>query len=276
MWKCQIGCDRRVIRLLDIYVNFQIKNYFQLRVGQTVIPTSRAAVSDNIFSTTKMALIERPLIVRKFLANNGLYVWRALGIKAYGSFFNKKIHYGLMIANAENGSLFTPSLSNTINNHNNVGLTYRSQIAFKPIKEISLGGFSGYSNYHENDTINIKKSYGIHFFLRKYNLSVFSEFINGNYKKDTQKTDFSGFYIDLAYRIKKTEPAFRYDFYTPNKHNTDDYWVRKYINYTIGINYYLNEKVKFQFNYVLKKEQMQTNYDELDNNLAYLCFQYVF
>lgn len=67
-----------------------------------------------------------------------------------------------------------------------------------------------------------------------------------------------GAYIMAAYDVKeKIQPVFKYEFFDPDLDNKDDGSYQERM--TLGVNYFFNEKVRFQLNY-------QANIDTVINN----------
>ncbi len=280
-WGFQFALDRQEIKLLDVYVNFTPKKYLNIKVGQFAPPAAKsAALADDLFSLTKMICIERSTVTQNWLKNTGLYAYRALGLKIDGKILNEKLYYGIMISNPVGNSLFTPSIKHQNYTHNNRGYSLWARTEYKPVKELGIGGFGSFGNNKNSDNVDIinteRTSFGTHVVYRENNIVLMTEYITGVVKIDETEMKYDGWYFDFSYKIKKIEPAFRYEFYNPNKANEDQFGVTQYNNYTVGVNFYPYKKIRVQANYVFKTEQMKANTKQLNNNLFYINLQYVF
>jgi hypothetical protein len=66
-----------------------------------------------------------------------------------------------------------------------------------------------------------------------------------------------GYFFEAAYRFGLLESSLRYNLYSPN-HTFDEFGVKSYKNHTIGLNIYPVNKVKLQFNYIYRAEELET------------------
>lgn len=286
-WGFQLSYDRQVLKLLDVYINFKPSASFNIKVGQFAPPAAKSgALADELFSTTKMLLIQRAPITQNWLGNANLYAYRTVGVQLSGKILDKKLYYGVMFSNPKGNGLFTPATKHVIYNHPDNGYALWGRIEFKPVNGIGIGGFahSGTETNMQTDNIgNIeevatdRQSYGAHFFMKKSGFRILTEFIGGKIDiEDGDEMKYTGAFFDISYRLKDFAPALRYDFYTPNDGNPDVNHVKSYRNFTIGATYFINKKVKIQANYIVRDEDMEQGVDKIDNDLIFFQLQYAF
>lgn len=276
-WGFQLSYDRQALKLLDVYLQYKISPFFSIKTGQFAVPGSKSgALADELFSTTKMALIERATITQKWLGYSGLYAYRGFGVQLDGHLLDNKLYYGLMASNPKGNGIFTPSVKMDTYTHDENGLTLWARAEYKPVDGIGIGAFVGNGQSSIGDTITVvRNSYGAHFFMRKNNITLLTEYIAGESGQEDNELNYSGLFFDFAYRLNNFEPAIRFAFYEPDGGDAVN-GIEKNTNYTLGLNYYFNKNVKIQANYILKNEQMANDADELDNNLFYINLQHTF
>ena len=145
------------------------------------------------------------------------------------------------------------------------GLGFWGRLEVLPIPGLQIGGFMGSGT--ETDPaitdIEIKRSsYGANLFYKKNNINVKFEYLGG----ESNGIKYSGMYGVLGYRLNKFEPIFGFESYTPIEDG------EKYTNISAGINYFHSKNIKFQFNYILRSEDLL----DVDNDIIYANFQYSF
>lgn len=277
-WKLHLAYDKQVARMLDVALKYKHSKAFAITAGQFAPPAAKSGiVADELFSTTNMIMVERPTITQYWQELAGFYAYRAVGVKFDGLLLSDKLYYGVMVANAKAGDLFSPGLKTFLNNHDYNGLAFYGRLEFKPVNGIGFGGFFTSSNAQRPASVDVNRSsYGGHLFVRKNNASLLTEYIGGQVDIDGVGVDYSGVFTDVAYRFDKIEPALRYSIFTPNGGDADENWVKKRSDFALGLNYYFRKDVKIQANYVIRGEEMIDGFNEVDNNIFYIHFQYMF
>ncbi|MCP5105755.1 MAG: hypothetical protein GY950_20370 [bacterium] len=270
-WTLQVGWDKQSAKLFDAYIDFIFSKGFKLRIGQYTVP---GTISSSLTSSAKLDFVERAAITQKWGSNNDLSGYRALGIQAFGDVMDGKLYYAVMLSNPRTTALFNPSIKSSGYDNDNNGLVFWGRVEAKLVKGLRIGTF--YTGGKETDTELEKNSYGAHLFYVKNGLNLKAEYIAGEYGVGDIKTKYNGLYALAGYKTGKWEPILRYDFYTPNDDQSDSAGVKKYNNISLGINYYYTKKVKFQANYLVRTESMVDGFDEIKNNLFYVCFQYTY
>ena len=180
-----------------------------------------------------------------------------------------------MVANQKTYGILTPSLKETeyVNENDGIALWGRIQTILQ--NGLQCGAF--YGTGRENNNEIKRNSYGVHLFYIKNGINLKMEYISGQVIESEQKKIYEGLYFLLGYRINKFEPIIRYDFYVPNQGDMDDYGVKKYKNYTLGINYFHNKNIKGQMNYVIRNGSMAEGFDEsIKSNIFFINFQFSF
>ena len=268
-WTLQFGWDKFTAQIIDAYIDFKISKELNFRIGHYTVP---GAMSSTLTSSSKMDLIERPQITQNWNSNSGLSSYRTIGIQASGKLLNDKLYYAVMLANAKASSIFTPSVKSSDYTNTQYGLTLWTRLETYPVEGLSLGAFFGTGK--ETDTEMERSSYGGHLYFVKKGINFKVEYIGGKLGRDNGEIKYNGMFVHLGYKIKKIEPIARYDFYTPVTGDFDSAGVKKYNNVTLGINYFHNDNVKFQANYVIRDESMAAGLEKIKNNLFYVCLQY--
>jgi len=268
-WTLQAGWDKQTASLVDVYIDFILSKAFKIRIGKYTVP---GTISSSLTSSGKLDFVERAAITQQWGSRNGLSSYRALGIQAYGDLMDGKLYYAFMLSNPRTTSLFSPSIKDNIYAAQDNGIVFWGRVEAFLTKGLRLGAF--YTGGKETDTELTKNSYGAHLFYVNNGINFKVEYIAGEAGLEGMETKYNGMYAVLGYNTGKVEPIVRYDFYTPVDGGADSAGVEKYNNITLGLNYYHSKNVKFQANYVLRKESMAAGHEEIKNNLFYVCLQY--
>lgn len=274
-WGLLLGFGDFRFQILELDINYKIKDFAQIRVGQFAPPAARSgAPVDNLFKVPTMTFIERAPISQQWSSKMNLHAYRTFGLQLHGKVINNKLYYAFMVGNPKGSSFFNASSKNTIHVNDENGISLWGRIEYEFMESFVAGAFYNTAQSNDGFIDIIRESMGTHVLLRKKNWTIMTEYISGR-QHDTIETKFNGYFFDLAYRINKFEPAIRFDYFTPYKNKHDSYFVNTYTNYTIGINYYATNKIRLQLNYIFKTEQLEPQYDQINNNLAYLNFQFL-
>lgn len=270
-WGMTLSWDRQKPAILDAYLEFAVSRELSITAGQFSAP---GAISSSLTSSGKLDMIERPIITSMWGSNNSLTSFRAIGLQLSGYLLEDKLYYAFMAANPRTASIFNPSNKDPLYANPNNGLMFWARLEAKPTNGLSIGAFIGSGK--ETDTDLKRESYGAHFFYVKNNFNLKAEYIAGKAEVNKNSAKYNGMYALLGYTVNKVEPVIRYDTYVPLDGSWDNLAVRRYNCLTFGLNYFHNENVKLQANYVVRSESMQGNKKELDNNLFYVQLQYTF
>jgi phosphate-selective porin len=270
-WTIQFGWDKFSAQLIDAYIDFNLSKELGFRVGHFTVP---GAMSSTLTSSHKLDMLERPQITENWGSNSGLQQFRALGVQANGKLADGKLYYAVMFANAKGSSIFTPSIKSADYTPQNYGYMTWARVETFFLKGLRIGAFLG--DGKEIDTEIKRSSYGGHFYYIDKGINFKAEYIAGKFGIGGAETKYNGVYAQLGCKIKKLEPIVRYDIYTPNDGNPDGDGVEKYNNFTLGINYFHDENIKFQVNYVFRDESMTGGLSKIKNNLFYVCLQFTY
>jgi len=270
-WSLQVAWDKQVAKILDVYLDFDIEKYFKIRVGQFSVP---GTVSGSLTSSSKLDLIERPSIIENWGDKNSLVSHRGVGLQVHGDIIEKKLYYAVMIANPNAAELFSPSVKSGVYSHPYDGVMIWSRLEAAPIEGLRFGAFFG--SGEERETDYCRSSYGANLFYVKAPYNFKMEYLAGKYGLKNQETKYSGMFFLFGYKVGKLEPIAQYDIYIPNDNNPDTLHVKKYQNMILGLNYFYNDNIKIQANFVIRNETMAVGFAKLVNNLFYICCQYSF
>lgn len=270
-WGLRVGWDEQEASLLDVYLDFLVNRNFNIKLGQFAPP---AAISAGLTADGELDFIERPVITLKWGDHSRLFSWRALGLQVYGQLMADKVQYAFMVANPRALELFSPSIRFPEYEHPGSGLTFWGRLEIRPMAGLNFGAFFGTGT--EKEVNNKKSSYGAHLFYVHRPLNLKLEYIAGEYGLEGQGTRYNGIYAIVGIKIKKSEYLVRYGFYTPNNGAPNRVGVKRFNNITFGINYFYNQHIKFQTNYVIRRETMAEGIDQIENNVFYINCQYSF
>jgi phosphate-selective porin len=270
-WTLQVGWDKFSAQLIDAYIDLNLSKELGFRVGHFTVP---GALSSTLTSSHKLDMLDRPQITENWASNCGLLQFRSLGVQAQGKLADGKLYYAVMFANTNGSSIFTPGIKTADYKPKNYGPMVWARVETFFLKGLRIGAF--YGDGKEIDTKLKKSSYGGHLYYVDKGINFKAEYIAGKFGTGGIETKYNGMYAQLGYKIKKLEPIVRYDIYTPNDGKPDGSKVEKYNNFTLGINYFYDEYVKFQVNYVLRDESMASGFGKLKNDLFYVCLQFVY
>lgn len=276
-WSLLMGFSDFKFQILELDFNYKFSKALKLRLGHFAPPAVRSAAPvDNLYKVPIMAFIERPPITILWSDFSNLHAYRTMGVQVHGNFIHEKVYYALMIGNPKGSQFFNASSKTPYNYNSENGLSYWSRIEYQIAPNFVAGCFYNIANSKQDSLTINRTSYGGHILHRINNTYFMFEYIQGENRYNQLKTaHYRGYFGEVSYRYKKIEPAIRFDQYEPNIRAADSFAVRKYNNYTIGLNIYPITKVKIQVNYIFKDEQMNAGIKPLKNNLAYINFQYL-
>lgn len=222
--------------LLDAHMDFTRLQFARLRVGQFKVPFSQ----ENLVSSKDLLTVERALPVLNLApgrdtGNNG----RDIGLQVDGS-----------IVRGDGRPLF----DYTVGLFNGAGINrrddnHRKDAAVRVVAHLARGLWIGGEYYTGATGVSQteKERAAAEFFFHRASLTAQGEYIWGH----DGGTHKRGSYTMVAYRFRpRWEGVFRFEELEPDKVATGDD-TRAYL---IGVNWYLNDWVKFQLNYSANDE----------------------
>lgn len=275
--------------LLDAFVTYnRFKPWFKISMGQFKKPFGLELGSTGC---QELYTINRSKVVNELTSPD-----RDLGIMISGSTGTKKI-FGL-----EKENIFQYVLSITNGTGKNVQDTDRAKdfigrLVFAPFDWLSFGGSYQFGKQKNPDPTITKMDermrYGADITVKKYNFILQTEYIFGgdNGSKligggcgatpELVAGDFksNGFFAQLMYNTKwKLMPLVKYETYDPDMDKEDyDHTAYRNSTMTFGVNYYANDWVRLQLNYLYNTESSSstdiTNYNEVPNDMLLLQVQ---
>lgn len=263
-WGVQFYNDNFVSTgVLDAYIEYFVSREVILKFGKFAPP---GTVAGALTSSATLDLMERAPVIIHWNTFSGLHGGRAFGAQLSGKILQGKLYYAVMLANAlTKDHNWIPSTKietePSTNEHNGMG--FWGRLEAYPVSGLSVGGFYGSSTEEDIDKVELSRSsYGAHMFYVKNKFNLKIEYIAG----ETAEVKYSGMYLTVGYRINRIEPVLGYSYYTPFEDS------ETYSNITVGVNYFYNKSIKFQFNYVNKAEEIIP----IENNIFYVNIQYSF
>jgi len=256
--QCEFGGTRQ--KLLDAELGYKFNPHFKLTAGQFKIPFSQ----ENLTSSAKLDTINRSQVVEALTARSkdvlGNQNGRDVGLKISGSFWQTSDNYLFDYA----FGVFNGSGTNT--SDHNEQKDFIGRLIFHPAKALSIGAsfYKGKYTLSETPTQKNKRNrIGVEFAYVYNCLSLKGEYISGS----DGSTKKDGWYLQTGHCLipKKIQWILKYDSFDPNtkisKNATDAY--------TIGVNWFFNNRAKLQVNYELKDEESQ----EKSNNTFIIQMQ---
>lgn len=275
--------------LLDAFVTYnRFKPWFKISMGQFKKPFG---LELGATGCQDLYTINRSKVVNELTSPD-----RDLGVMISGSTGAKKF-FGL-----EKENIFSYTLSVTNGTGKNAYDTDRAKdfigrVVIAPFDWISVGG-SYLNGKQKNADPTITKMdermrYGGDITLKKYNFIMQAEYVYGedngskligggcgatpelvagNFKSN-------GYFAQLMYNTKwKLMPLVKYETYDPDMDKEDfDHSAYRTSTMTFGLNYYPNDWVRFQLNYMSNIESSSSidivNYNETPNDMLLMQIQ---
>lgn len=275
--------------LLDAFITYnRFKPWFKISMGQFKKPFGLELGSTGC---QDLYTINRSKVVNELTSPD-----RDLGIMISGSTGAKKF-FGL-----EKENLFSYTLSVTNGTGKNVYDTDRAKdfigrLVISPYDLISIGGSYQFGKQKNPDVtvteMDTRMRYGFDVTLKKYNFILQSEYVfgqdegskligggcgatpelvQGNFKSN-------GYFAQLMYNTKwKLMPLVKYETYDSDMDKEDyDHTAYRSSTMTFGVNYYPNDWVRFQLNYLYNTETSSSadivNYNEIPNDMFLIQMQ---
>lgn len=272
-WSCLLGFSDFKFKILEADIGYSFSPAFKLRLGQFIPPGARSAISmDFRYSATSMPFIERSMVTLNWVGHSRLNAYRTFGFLLHGKVKDDRLYYAIMFSTPDGSHFFYPSNRNVLHENSLNGYGLWGRVEYDIQKDFNIGGF--YNKRSINTGEEEAYSYGAHMIYKKAGWKMMTEYISGSIDQSFQMSqDYNGVFVDLSKRWKALEPALRYDYYRPYKGRQDALGFEAYHNYTLGLNYYLSDKVRFQCNYLTKLEQRGELGNFTDNNIFYINVQ---
>jgi phosphate-selective porin OprO/OprP len=275
--------------LLDAFVTYnRFKPWLKISMGQFKKPFGLELGST---ACQDLYTINRSMVVNELTSPD-----RDLGVMISGSTGPKKI-LGL---DKENILSYSLSVTNgTGKNTYDIDMTkdFIGRLVIAPYDWISIGGSYQYGKQKNPDptvtTKDIRMRYGFDVTLKKHNFILQSEYVFGrdegskligggcgatpelvlgNFKSN-------GYFAQLMYNTKfKVMPLVKYETYDQDLDKEDyDHTAFRKSTLTFGLNYYANDWVRLQLNYLYNIESSSSsdivNYNEIPNDMFLMQIQ---
>ena len=270
-WRIQFIWSKQNPKLHDVYLYFDLADEFKIKAGQFPVPGSPSGA---LVSASRLDFVERAMFIQKWGKYSGLSSYRTLGLQIDGNLMWGNLYYALMAANPDAEEMFQPGVGSDTYRGDNT-LLFSGRLEFKPFSGLRVGGFYLYGNDTSDSEVN--ESYGAHLF---YIHSLF--FLKGEYIEGTSEwspygapNEYEGYMVKAGYKYNRIQPVFRYDYYR-ERGGFGLLYVADYKNTTVGINYFYDENIKIQANYVFRDELVVNGFGKIDNNIFYVNLQYRF
>lgn len=273
----QFGFDKGAAGLVDLYVKYDVADYFGLQAGRFAVPGIKSGVlTSSIWSSSKLIFNDRATITQQWASsNNGLLGYRRQGVMVYGAVMDKMIRYYVMAATASN-SYFTANVKSSSYDYGLNGMSVHSRLEVVPVENIEVGVNFNTGSAVKTDTIEYTSmSYSAYALARQKTYYAFVEYVSGvgggeflNSGLEMADLEYNGFIAEVAYKFAgKYEPAVRYDTYVP-----DAEVDVTFSNLTFGFNFYPSSNIALMANYVMRMEEV----GEFDNDMFYVQLRYKF
>ncbi|PQV50391.1 phosphate-selective porin [Jejuia pallidilutea] len=232
--------------LMDAFVTYEADNWARFSVGTFKQPFSL----DVATPCHMLKTIERSVVADQLVAPQ-----RDFGLAVFGGNPFNKLNYSVAVMNG----------TGLNQGDNNTKKDIMGRATYKITRYLTIGGSFRFGYPIPNNNEDDRSSYGGEVLLELDKLRVQAEYIydEGAYFAGAaggcgttpialgQKRD--GAYILATYAVnEKFEPIFKYEYLDP------DIEVKNNIGYlermTVGFNYFVNNKVRFQLNYLANIE----------------------
>ena len=275
--------------LLDAFVTYnRFKPWFKISMGQFKKPFG---LELGATGCQDLYTINRSRVINELTSPD-----RDLGVMISGSTGAKKF-FGL---EKENVFSYTISVTNGTGKNvkdNDQAKDFIGRLVIAPYDWISLGG-SYHSGKQKNPDPTVtamdeRMRYGFDVTLKKYNFILQSEYVFGQDKGSKLvgggcgstpelvigNFKSNGYFAQLMYTTKfKVMPLAKYETYDSDMNKEDyDHTAFRQSTLTFGLNYYANDWVRLQLNYLYNIETSSstdiTNYNEIPNDMIQLQVQ---
>ncbi len=246
-YRIQIDAAASSNILRDAYIKYTKCPSANVIVGQTFIPFSE----EQLHPTPDLEFIDRSRVT------SNLSYDRDIGVQMRGELFHETLSYG--------AGVFNGAGRNTSDNNDDKDIIARAVIS--PFNDMLLEGLSlgtAFQYGKQPRSGNTEGDRTVIGALAKYEydkLKIQSEYLFRSQEQiaGLSDKDADGFYITAAYHfLPKLQGAIRYEQYDPDRDTSGD---REDI-ITLGVNYFFNDYLKLQANYLLKDEETEVSNNE--------------
>jgi hypothetical protein len=240
-------------KLMDAYAELKYNEHVNVQFGQTLLPFSL----ENITSNAKTDFIDRSQIVDALVSRKNDVIGdqngRDIGVQVGGVLVKLN---GKSLVDYKIG-IFNGAGINVGDKNKTKDVVGRVVIHTLPGLDLGASYYDGVGNYGTPADNHGRNRFGAELDYEWINLSVKGEYIkakDGNINRE-------GYYAQAGYFVvpQKLQFLARLDTYDPNL----DVVKNKLTWYEAGINFFLSQNVRFQFNYTIKKEEGTS----IDNNV---------
>jgi len=275
--------------LLDAFVTYnRFKPWFKISMGQFKKPFG---LELGATGCQDLYTINRSRVINELTSPD-----RDLGVMISGSTGAKKF-FGL---EKENVFSYTISVTNGTGKNvkdNDQAKDFIGRLVIAPYEMISLGGSYHFGKQKNPDptvtAMDERMRYGFDVTLKKYNFILQSEYVFGQDKGSKLvgggcgstpelvigNFKSNGYFAQLMYNTKfKVMPLVKYETYDSDMNKEDyDHTAFRQSTLTFGLNYYANDWVRLQLNYLYNIETSSStdiaNYNEIPNDMIQLQVQ---
>ncbi len=242
-----IGGNDQDAYLMDAFITYNADNWARISVGSFKQPFSlEVATPCHSLTTIERSIVADQLVVPQ----------RDFGIGIYGGNKYNKLNYAVALMNGKGLQ----------NEDNNTKKDIIGRATYKLTSNITVGGSFRYGFPKINNTEEDRTTYGGEFLVELDKLSVQGEYIKDRGAFDSgaaggcgsEPLELSdvrdGAYIMASYKVnEKVQPVFRYEYFDAdlNEKDVDGFYTERM---TLGVNYFFNDKVRFQLNYLANIE----------------------
>ena len=235
--------------LMDAFVTYNADNWARISIGSYKQPFSLDVATPCHSLTT----IERSIVADQLVAPQ-----RDFGIAVFGGNKYNKLNYAVALMNGNGIGGANPKDTNT--KKDIIG-----RATYKITNFLTVGGSFRFGYPIPNNNEDDRTTLGGEFLLELDKLAVQAEYIydegayflgaGGGCGADPiplgEKRD--GAYMMASYSVnEKFQPVLKYEFFDPDLDLKDDGTYQERM--TIGFNYFFNDKVRFQLNYLANIE----------------------
>ncbi|MDG1729697.1 MAG: porin [Algibacter sp.] len=242
--------------LMDAFVTYEADNWARISVGTFKQPFSL----DVATPCHMLKTIERSVVADQLVAPQ-----RDFGLAVFGGNKFNKLNYSVAVMNG----------TGLNQGDNNTKKDIMGRATYKITRNLTVGGSFRFGHPIPNNNVDDRSSYGGELLLELDKLRVQAEYIydEGAYFAGAaggcgttpialgEKRD--GAYMLATYAVnEKFEPIFKYEYFDPDIDLKDNIGYLERM--TIGFNYFVNNKVRFQLNYLANIETVvDVNNDQL-------------
>ncbi len=246
------GDDQEEAYLMDAFITYNADNWARISVGSFKQPFSlEVATPCHALTTIERSIVADQLVVPQ----------RDFGIGIYGGNKYTKLNYAVALMNGK-GLKFKD---------NNTKKDFIGRATYKVTDFLTVGGSFRYGFPKLNNDKDDRTTYGGEFLVELDKLKVQGEYIHdkgafdsgaaggcGSEPIDLEK-ERAGAYMMASYNVnEKFQPVFKYEYFDADLDSKDVAGLYQE-RMTLGVNYFFNDKVRLQLNYLANIETVINN-----------------